>query len=76
MRAITTIKLQKSTKSALDSLKVESESYDSAIRKLISNASNSNLKVKLIEAYRSMGRKELQLLQEWEDTSSEVEDYG
>ena len=75
MKAVTTIKLQKRTKSALEHLKNESESYDSAISRLITNASNSSLKAELIEAYKNMGRKELQLLQEWGYTSNEVEDY-
>ena len=69
---ITTIKLQKSTKSELDQLKLKSESYNAAIRRLISNARNSNLKAELIEAYKGMGSKDLELLEEWEQVSNEV----
>ncbi len=76
MKAITTIKLQKKTKSALEHLKEESESYDSAITRLISSASNSNLKAELIEAYKSMSKKDIELLQEWDQTSNEVGHYG
>lgn len=75
MNGITTIKLQKSTKSALDSLKVRSESYDAAIRKIISIIKNKNLKAELIEAYKSMGKKDLEVLQDWEQASSDI-DYG
>ena len=72
---ITTIKLEKSTKSELDYLKLKSESYNAAIRRLISNASNSNLKAELIEAYKGMGRRDLELLEEWEQASNEVQSY-
>ena len=76
MKAITTIKLQESTKSELEQLKDKSESYDSAIKRLLSSLKNSNLKAELIEAYQSMGKKDLKILEEWEQASSEVEDYG
>lgn len=72
MSAITTIKLQKSTKSELDHLKLKSESYNSAIKRLISDARNSNLKEELIEAYKCMGTKDLELLEEWGQASNEV----
>ena len=76
MSTITTIKLQKSTKSELDQLKLKSESYNAAIRRLISNAKNSSMKVELIEAYKSMGKKDLELLEEWGQASNEVQYYG
>ena len=75
MRAITTIKLQKSTKSALANIKDEFESYDTAVRKLISTAKNANLKAELIEAYKSMGKKDLDMLEDWDQASNEVTDH-
>ena len=72
MSTITTIKLEKSTKSELDRLKHESESYNVAIKRLISNTMNSNLKSELIEAYKSMGKKDIVLLKEWERASSVI----
>ena len=72
MSEITTIKLQKSTKSELNHLKLKSESYNSAIKRLISDARKSNLKEDLIEAYKCMGKKDLELLEEWEQASNEV----
>ncbi len=72
MRTITTIKLEKSTKSELDHLKLKSESYNEAISRLISDARNSGLKEELVEAYKSMGKKDLELLNEWENSSSEL----
>ena len=74
MNQVTTIKLQRNTKSELDSIKAESESYDAAIKKLISGMKNKNLKRELIEGYQSMGKKDLKLLEEWDSSSSEV--YG
>ena len=72
METITTIKLKKSTKSALDHVKNESESYDSTIKKMISLVRNANLKKELIEAYSRMGKKDLELLEEWEPASKEL----
>jgi len=70
--SITTIKLQKSTKSELNQLKLKSESYNAAIKRLIFDSRNSSLKAELIEAYREKGRKDLELLEEWEQASSEL----
>ena len=72
MSTITTIKLQKSTKSELDKIKLDSESYNAAIKRLVSDARNSSLKEELIEAYKGMGSKDLELLEEWEQVSNEV----
>ena len=72
MNGITTIKLGKSTKSELDRLKLKSESYDAAIKRLVSKERNSRLKEELIEAYKAIGRKDLELLGEWEQASNEV----
>ncbi len=33
---------------------------------------NTNLKAKLIEAYKSMGNRDLKLLKEWEQASNEL----
>ena len=76
MDTITTIKLEKSTKSELDNIKLKSESYNAAIKRLISHVNNSSIKEDLIEAYKSMGKKDLQLLEEWEQASNEVENHG
>jgi hypothetical protein len=70
---VTTIKLQKITKSALDEFRVDSESYDSMIRRLISTLKNKNLKKELIESYKSMSAADLELLKEWDFASTEVD---
>lgn len=70
---ITTVKLHKGTKSALDELRNKSESYDDLITKLIYIAKNKDLKKKLIEAYKSIGKKDLEILKEWEVASKEIE---
>ena len=72
MGTITTIKLEKSTKSELEHIKLKSESYNTAIKRLISHANNSSIKEDLIEAYKGMGEKDLELLEEWEKASSEI----
>ena len=76
MEAITTIKLKRSTKSAIDGIKDESESYDSAIKKLISHARNINLRQELTDAYKNMGRADLKLLDEWDSASQEIKNHG
>ena len=58
---VTTVKLHKSTKSALDKLRVEKDSYDEVISKLIAQTENKNLKEELIQAYQSLGTEDLQL---------------
>ena len=69
---ITTVKIQKRTKNELDAFKAERESYDEVISKMISALKQKDLKKRLIEAYKSMGKNELELLQEWEPASQEV----
>jgi len=72
MGSITTIKLQKSTKYELDHLKLKSESYNAAIKRLISDSRNLSMKAELIEAYKCMGKKDLEFLEEWEQASSDL----
>lgn len=71
----TTIKLHRSTKRALDDFK-GIESYDEAIQVLLSHVKQKHLKADLIEAYKSMGKKDMELLEEWEVASQEVDEYG
>ena len=70
--AVTTLKLQESTKSELDAFKNENESYDKVIRKLVFIVRYKDLKNQLIEAYQSMGKKDLEILEEWEPASQEL----
>lgn len=69
---ITTVKIHKSTKVVLDTLKNNSETYEDIINRLISERINKNMKKKLIEAYKSMGKKDLVILEEWETASNEL----
>ena len=69
---VTTIKLHKNVKSALDKLKKDNESYETVIGKLISQVRNKGLKDELIVAYKSVGIEELETLNEWETASQEV----
>ena len=72
MSQITTIKLRKSTKAELDTLKNKIETYDVAIKRLISISKNKNLKSELVEAYSRMGKDDLELLDDWDSASNEV----
>jgi len=69
---VTTVKLQKQTKSALDKLKSERESYDQVIGKLIAQTRNKDLREELVKGYNTIGKEELRVLNEWEATSSEL----
>ena len=68
----TTIKLHKRTKSALDRLRMENESYEGVISRLVLQARNNGLKEELIAAYKQVGKDELDVLNEWESASQEV----
>ncbi len=68
----TTIKIHKTTKFILDEFRNENESYDKAIIKIIEKIKNKNLTKNLIEAYKNMGKKDLEILNEWETASKEL----
>ena len=70
MRALTTVKLQGRTKAALDVLKSERETYDQVISKLVSQARGKAVKSELVEAYKSLGKDELKILEDWEAAST------
>lgn len=76
MNQITTLKIQKSTKSELDHLKKSFESYDTAIKRLVSTIKNTNMKLELIDAYKGMGKNELHTLEEWDSASNELKHHG
>lgn len=68
----TTVKLYKSTKAALNTLKEDGETYEGVVNRLIAERKNKNLKKELIEAYKNMGKKDLEILEEWEVASKEI----
>ena len=70
---ITTVKIHKNTKSALDELKIDNETYDDIINRLISQIKNKNLKNELIKAYKNLDKEDLDTLNEWESASSDIE---
>lgn len=74
MAKMTTVKLQMRTKLALDELKSEGETYDAVISKLASQAKEKTLKSDLVEAYKSLGKDELKILEDWEASSNELEE--
>ena len=75
VNTITTVKLERTTKKALDSLRSSSDSYDLAIKKLIAQVKQQSLKAELIEAYTKKAKTDLEILEDWEPASQEVEHY-
>ena len=71
---VTTVKIRDSTKMALDGMKKDRESYDEVIERLIAQIKNKSLKKELIEGYKSMGKEDLELLEEWDSISAEIDD--
>ena len=69
----TTVKLHRDTKLALDDLRSERESYDEVIGKLITHRKNKDLKKELMQGYKSMGKTDLAILEEWETSSQDFE---
>ena len=70
---VTTIKLYKSTKFTLDSLRENNETYDDIITKIIIKLRDKNLKMDLIEAYKKTAERDLKIVNEWENASKELE---
>ncbi len=70
----TTVKIRESTKSALDEIKNERESYDEVIGKLLSLAKNRSLKEQLIEGYKARRKEDLEILKEWEGASAKIDE--
>ena len=72
MASVTTVKLNKRTKVALEELKSERETYDDVINKLVLQAKRKTIAVELAKEYKSLGKEDIELLQEWETASSEI----
>lgn len=74
MSKMTTVKLSVRTKTALNELKSERETYDQVISKLTVQAKEKTLKSDLVAAYKSLGKDELKILEDWEASSNELEE--
>ncbi len=70
----TTVKIRESTKSALDEIKKQKESYDEVIERLVSKEKKNGLKEQLIKAYKELGNEDLEMLREWEVASKELDE--
>lgn len=70
---ITTVKLKQDTKLALNKFRYKNESYDIIIQKLISKIRNKNLKNDLIQGYKDSAKHNIKTLEEWENTSKELD---
>lgn len=69
---VTTVKLHKSTKSALDDIRTSGETYDDVINRLISQKRIKQLQKDLIDGYKNASRKDIIILDEWDSSSREV----
>ncbi|HLC57730.1 MAG TPA: hypothetical protein VJH95_04110 [Candidatus Nanoarchaeia archaeon] len=74
MEDVTTIKIQRSTKCVLEQLKHGPESYDEVVRDLVLLAKTKSLKEELIKAYKEMGERDVKIIEEWDNSSRELED--
>ena len=70
---VTTVKLHKSTKYALDELKQAGETYDDVIERIISQVRHKDLKTELVEGYKRAAKEQIKILSEWEVASSELD---
>ena len=70
----TTIRLNPETKTKLDEFRqYKNESYDIIIQKLISKIRNKNLKNDLIQGYQESAKYDIKSLEEWENSSKELD---
>ena len=70
---ITTVKLRRKTKNELDTMRANQESYDQLISRLIIHIKRKELKKELIEGYKKMNQKDIEILEEWEGATLELE---
>ena len=73
---LTTIKLHKRTKIALDRLKKKTETYDDIINRIIYRLEQKKLQSDLIEGHKKLGEEQLHLLEEWKNASNEMLSYN
>ncbi len=70
--SVTTVKLYEETKFGLDEIRLENESYDDIISRLLMKFNRSVLKNKLREGYIRNSKEDTRLVNEWEISSSEL----
>ncbi|MBI3051041.1 hypothetical protein HYY74_01145 [Candidatus Woesearchaeota archaeon] len=68
---VTTVKIRNETKTSLDEIKSDRETYDEVIAKLVSSAKKKNLKDELIAGYKAIGKDELETLKDWDSASAD-----
>jgi len=62
----TTIKINEITKSDLDGFKLENESYDTTISRILGKLKRNRLQEKLKEGYSKIGKEQMKEFSEWE----------
>ena len=70
--SVTTVKVYEETKLGLDEIRLDSESYDDIISRLILKFKRSMLRNNLKEGYLKNNADDLKLANEWENSSLEL----
>ncbi|MBI2573308.1 hypothetical protein HYV86_05590 [Candidatus Woesearchaeota archaeon] len=70
---VTTVKIHKKTKMAMDEIKQKNETYDDVIARLAVKAKKQNLVREMIAGYKNKANEDREILGEWEGTSGELE---
>ena len=71
---ITTVKIHKNTKMAMDEIKQKNETYDDVIKRLTAKAKRQNLVKELVEGYKVRAKENLEILEDWEAASEDLDD--
>lgn len=71
---ITTVKIHKKTKMAMDEIKQKNETYDDVIKRLTAKAKRQNLVKELVEGYKVRAKENLEILEDWEAASEDLDD--
>lgn len=71
---ITTVKIHKKTKMAMDEIKPKNETYDDVITRPTAKAKRQNLVKELVEGYKVRAKENLEILEDWEAASEDLDD--
>ncbi len=74
MEDVTTVKIRSSTKAAIDEIKANHESYDTVISRLAAKEKKRTLVKELVEGYKVRAKENLEILEEWDATSEDLDD--
>jgi|TARA_B100001971_G_C18179842_1_gene532114 hypothetical protein len=73
VQEVTTMKIKRTTKRALDSIRKSTESYDETIKRLVAQKEDQNLRKLLIEGYTQKAKEDQETVADWDHTSPSIE---